>query len=306
MLFYRTRQRTDLLPFAGDLPGNGSLPCHTSAVAQLGLWHCSMYVHFWYSPVFLVHTRFLFNAKKLKGFTKPLKTIYLHTYKYDHQLKDIIALFEKPPLTTTNKTTPDIYQSSGEVSDGEDDWILSTSSGTSSVTLGACSGWDLGLVSFYQSDFILWHSEMESRYRCWSFTICNHQKPKQNARLDTASPLWAPPLDAGQSGEFFETSAKGRRWMVESPLAPSCTSCAASARRVFFVWWLAITPYHELLRGRDTSPACLPFNSGTEGVSTETSLCGLGCLNGISPHRVSAECKGLILPPSLSPHNTIN
>lgn len=80
-----------------------------------------------YVCTFLIFTsvsgpyRFLFNAKKLKGFMKPLKTIYLHTYKYDHQLKDIIALFEKPPLTTTNKTTPDIYQSSGEVSDGEDD-----------------------------------------------------------------------------------------------------------------------------------------------------------------------------------------
>lgn len=61
------------------------------------------------------------QRKETKGLHELLKTMSLRTYKYDHQLKDIIAPLEKPPLTTTNKTTPDSYQSSGEVSDGEDD-----------------------------------------------------------------------------------------------------------------------------------------------------------------------------------------
>lgn len=89
--------------------------------------------------------------------------------------------------------------------------------------------------------------------------------------------------------------------MVESPFAPRYTSRAASAGRVFFMF----TSYHELLRGRETSPACLPFNSGAEGMSPETPLCAAGCLNGISPHKVSVESKGLIFSPSLSPHNNI-
>ena len=34
-------------------------------------------------------------------------------------------------------------------------------------------------------------------------------------------------------------------------------------------------------------------------------LCGVGCVNGASPQKVSVEQKSLILPPLLSPHNTI-
>lgn len=55
--------------------------------------------------------------RKLKGFTKLLKTKYLCTYEHDHQLKDIISPLEKQS-STTNKSKPDIYQSLGEVSDG--------------------------------------------------------------------------------------------------------------------------------------------------------------------------------------------
>lgn len=137
---------------------------------------------------------FPLNAKKLKGFTKLLKTTYLRTYKYDHQLKDTIAAFEKPPWTRTDKTTPDIHPSSGKVSDGEDDWTLSTSSDPSFVTLGGSYGWDLGFVSFHHSDFILWHCEMEPRYRCCLvfqnvMTKNQSKTPGQTQRL-----LWEPLL----------------------------------------------------------------------------------------------------------------
>lgn len=63
--------------------------------------------------------RFLCSMqRKLKGFSKLLKTKYLCTYEQGHQLKDIIGPLEKQQQIKANKSKPDIYQSSGEVSDG--------------------------------------------------------------------------------------------------------------------------------------------------------------------------------------------
>lgn len=133
------------------------------------------------------------------------------------------------------------------------------------------------------------------------FSKFNDQKPKQNARADIASSLGAPPLDSGQSGRCslnIEPKAGYGWWKVHLPHG---TLPVLLLLGVFFMF----TSYHEPLRGRETSPACLPFNSSAEGMRTETPLCAAGCLNGVSPHKVSVESKGLILPPSLSPHNNI-
>lgn len=78
--------------------------------------------------------------------------------------------------------------------------------------------------------------------------------------------------------------------------------CFCQARVLCMVAGHYILPWAPQREG--DYPARPPFNSGAEGISTKTPLCGAGGLNGISPHRVSAERKGLILPPSLSPHNT--
>lgn len=97
MLFYRTGkgQRRDALHWRAlwEWLFNLSHICASTA-GPLTLCYVSTFL------IFIGISgsyHFLFNAKKLKGFTKLLKTTYLCTYKYDHQLKDTIAASEKPP-----------------------------------------------------------------------------------------------------------------------------------------------------------------------------------------------------------------
>lgn len=236
---------------------------------------------------------------------KLLKTMYLCTYEHDHHLNDKICPLVKQP-STTNKSKPDIYQFSGEVSDGGGGRTKFLAQARYFFCyLGSLSSWDLGFVFFPPEWFyILWHSAMEPGSRC----VITHTKGQVGHSLSPVSPSsrFRPVWEV-----FFEPCAKGMVLRMESPLAPLCTSCAASVRQVLFVlcWPLYLT--RSSSEG-ETGPAHLPFNSGTGGVKYRHPsggwfpLCGVGVWMAHHLTRSVLNKKRLILPPLLSPHNTIN
>lgn len=90
---------------------------------------------------------------------------------------------------------------------------------------------------------------MEPRSSC----VITHTKGQVGHSLSPVSPSsrFRPVWEVS-----FEPCAKGRVLRMESPLAPLCTSCAASARQVLFFLWLAITSFRAPQRERPAQHTC--------------------------------------------------